>query len=209
MAERTEAEMLARSPIKAQLGDATYEIPIPTILRAREWRVLLFQEASVAVNSLSTNIVNLATLVSGLGDCAASISGESRRFDLRFRSGITSRKDHSFSYRRGAGRGLRGDHAGCVPFWADAEAPAIGYADGNGNVSIAEIYELALFDWGVHPDQLNLWTEELLALMFRSRNRRMQRIRDAQQKDGEPTRVSDLELFKSVGITPKVIHRVN
>lgn len=58
---------------------------------------------------------------------------------------------------------------------------------------------------------MNGWTEELLTLMFRARTRRIERMRDASQgKDVEANRrVSDAELFASVGVKTKVVQRVN
>jgi hypothetical protein len=58
---------------------------------------------------------------------------------------------------------------------------------------------------------VNGWTEELLTLMFRARTRRIERMRDASQgKDVEANRrVSDAELFASVGVKTKVVQRVN
>jgi hypothetical protein len=59
----------------------------------------------------------------------------------------------------------------------------------------------------VHPDELSLWTEEITALMFRARTRRMERMRNNGEE--ERKRVTDAELFKTVGVKPRVIQRVN
>jgi hypothetical protein len=66
MAERTESEMLSRSPLKAQLGGKTYELKILTILKAQAWREAMFKEAADAIAVLSTEVVDMPILISGL-----------------------------------------------------------------------------------------------------------------------------------------------
>jgi hypothetical protein len=66
MPERTESEMLARAPIKAQLGGKTYELKILTILEARAWRELMFNAAEGAIGVLSSEVLDLSVLISGL-----------------------------------------------------------------------------------------------------------------------------------------------
>jgi hypothetical protein len=66
MAKRTEAEMLSRAPLKAQLGNSTYELPILGMTRAAEWRELMFKEAAEAISVLSGEVTDLPVLISGL-----------------------------------------------------------------------------------------------------------------------------------------------
>lgn len=65
-AERTEAEMLAHAPIKAQFGGKPYEIQVLTILKARKWREKMFESAKEAIGSLATPAADMETVFSGL-----------------------------------------------------------------------------------------------------------------------------------------------
>lgn len=68
---------------------------------------------------------------------------------------------------------------------------------------MGEIYELALIEWGVTPEYINEnWTEELLSLLFEKRGQRIERI--LKNKLGRQ-KVSDQELFRRAGVTPKQV----
>lgn len=51
--ERTEEQILAREPIKIQLGGTEYEAQVLTILKARKWREQLINEAKAIAGTLT------------------------------------------------------------------------------------------------------------------------------------------------------------
>lgn len=62
-----------------------------------------------------------------------------------------------------------------------------------------------LTEWGLTPEYINeKWTEELLSLMFQKRNERIERWNAQSAGKAAPTperrRVSDMELFQTMGI---------
>jgi len=72
---------------------------------------------------------------------------------------------------------------------------------------------VALLEWGLTPEYINRrWTEELLALMFISRTKRLKR--HAVAASGEQTTtpykiVSEQELFAEMKLEPEVVYRAN
>lgn len=51
--ERTEEQILARAPIILQFGGQSYEVPVLTILKARQWREKLIAEAKEIAGALN------------------------------------------------------------------------------------------------------------------------------------------------------------
>ena len=76
-------------------------------------------------------------------------------------------------------------------------------------VTIGHVYEIALTDWGISPDEINdEWTEELLALMFEKRADRLRAIADKQPIGSTkrmPKRITNKEFFRKHGIQPKQV----
>lgn len=64
--ERTEAEMIARSPIKIMLGGKPYDLAILNRLGSRKWRELLIEKAHEVLTALSTEVTSMESLVGGL-----------------------------------------------------------------------------------------------------------------------------------------------
>jgi hypothetical protein len=64
--ERTEAEMISRSPLKVQLGGKDYDLPILNRVGARKWRELLMEKAREVLGALNTQISDIESLVGGL-----------------------------------------------------------------------------------------------------------------------------------------------
>jgi hypothetical protein len=97
---------------------------------------------------------------------------------------------------------------------------------GGGDLAtVGELYELALSEWHLTPQQINTeWTEEQLVLMFKKRHQRLKRMAEEIEKlrDGDdargtseskaPKRVSNDAFFSKIeqmrskgglGITPQ------
>src|SRR5678816_4953706 len=53
MKERTEADMLAMTPLVATFGEAEYFIPILTVIPSREWRLKLNEGLAGIANSFA------------------------------------------------------------------------------------------------------------------------------------------------------------
>jgi hypothetical protein len=53
MEKRSESDILAKAPLKVKLGDKEYQIPVLTVLKAREWRVKLNTELGELTSSFS------------------------------------------------------------------------------------------------------------------------------------------------------------
>jgi hypothetical protein len=70
------------------------------------------------------------------------------------------------------------------------------------------LYEVALVEWHVTPDEINEnWTEELLTLMFLKREERLTRVPKQVSAPTVDRSVSDVDLFKRMGVSVQQIGR--